>query len=83
MIAKILLIFFSNFTKEKKVLSALVGPSQQPTVLFSIYQNNTWTIRRLVHEMINEKTQRPSNYIGDCRIFKPIHQVSASKQYQP
>ena len=39
-----------------QVLSAL-SPSQQPTVLFSIYQNNTWTIRRLVDETIDPETQ--------------------------
>ena len=38
-------------------MSAL-SPSQQPTVLFSIYQNNTRTIRRLVDEMIDPLTQR-------------------------
>ena len=34
-----------------------VSPSQEPTVLFSIYQNNTWTIRRLVDETIYSATQ--------------------------
>ena len=48
--------FFYKFTK-KRVLSAL-SASQQPTVLFSIYQNNTWTIRGLVDETINQVTQR-------------------------
>ena len=38
-------------------MSAL-SPSQQPTVLFSIYQNNTWTIRRLVDETNDPATQR-------------------------
>jgi hypothetical protein len=38
-------------------LSAL-SPSQQPTVLFSIYQNNTWTIRSLVDETIDPVIQR-------------------------
>ena len=37
-------------------MSALC-PSQQPTVLFSIYQNNFWTIRRLVYETIDPVTQ--------------------------
>ena len=32
--------------------------SKQPTVFFSIYQNNTWTIRCLVDETINPATQR-------------------------
>ena len=32
-------------------------PSQQPTVLFSIYQNNTLTIRCLVDETIDPVTQ--------------------------
>ena len=44
-------------------MSAL-SPSQQPTVLFSIYQNNTWTIRCLVYEMID-----PAYYIEDCQIY--------------
>ena len=43
-------------------MSAL-NSSQQPTFLFSIYQNNTWTIRRLVNETID-----PVYYIEDCRI---------------
>ena len=30
---------------------------QQPTVLFSIYQNNTWTIRHVVDEMMDPTTQ--------------------------
>ena len=47
----LLLIFY------KRVLSAL-NPSQQPTVLFSIYQNNAWTIRRLVDETIDPVTYR-------------------------
>ena len=38
-------------------MSAL-SPSQQPTVLFSIYQNNTWTIRCLVDETIDPATLR-------------------------
>ena len=38
-------------------MSAL-SPSQQPNVLFSIYQNNTWTIRSLVTESIDPATQR-------------------------
>ena len=37
-------------------MSAL-SPSQQPTVLFSIYQNNTWTIRPLVDKTINPANQ--------------------------
>ena len=44
-------------------MSAL-SPSQQPTVSFSIYQNNTSTIRCLIDGMIN-----PTYYIEDCRIF--------------
>ena len=35
-----------------------LSPSQQPPVLFSIYQNNTWTLRRLVDEKIDPATQR-------------------------
>ena len=34
-----------------------LSPSQQPTVLFSIYQNDTWTISRLVDETIDPATQ--------------------------
>ena len=49
-------LFFYNFTK-KNVLSA-ISASRQPTVLFSIFQNNTWTIRRLVDEAIDPATQR-------------------------
>ena len=37
-------------------MSAL-SPRQQPTVLFSIYQNNTWTIIRLVDETIDPAIQ--------------------------
>ena len=53
--AKILSICFFIFfiTLQKvRVLSA-VNPSQQPTVLLSIYKDNTWTIRRFVDETIN------------------------------
>ena len=35
-----------------------LSPSPQPTVLFLIYQNNTWTIRGLVNETIDPATQR-------------------------
>ena len=35
-----------------------LSPSHQLTVLFSIYQNDTWTIRHLVDETINPATQR-------------------------
>ena len=38
---------------------------QQSTVLFSIYQNNTWTIRRLVDETID-----PEYYKEDCQILR-------------
>ena len=37
---------------------SVLSPSQQPTILFSIYQNNTWTIRRLVNETIDPGNQR-------------------------
>ena len=50
-----ILSFFHNFVQ--RVLSAL-NPSHQPTVLFSIYQTNNWTIRCLVHETIDPVTQR-------------------------
>ena len=41
-----------------------MSSSQQPTVLFSIYQNNTWTIRCMVDETID-----PAYHIEDCRIL--------------
>ena len=34
-----------------------ISPSQPPTVIFSIYQSNTWTIRCLVNEMIDSATK--------------------------
>ena len=34
-----------------------LSPSQQPIVLFSIYQNNTCTMRRLGNETIDPATQ--------------------------
>ena len=34
-----------------------LSPSKQPTVLFSIHQNNTWIIRHLVDETINPAAQ--------------------------
>ena len=50
--------------------------------LFSIYQNNTWTIKCLADETIDPATQRPSDpayYIEDCRIFRndtfPLNQI--------
>jgi hypothetical protein len=50
--------FFLTLQKWKqRVLSAL-SLSQQPTVLFSIYLNNTWTIRHLVNETSDSATQR-------------------------
>ena len=53
--------FFLTLKKKIKnfefLLSAL-SPSQQPNVLFSIYQDNTWTIRWLINETINTATQR-------------------------
>ena len=45
--------------------------SQQSTFLFSIYQNNTWTIRHLVDEMINPATQRII-YVEDCLILNGV-----------
>ena len=41
----------------KNPFLTFLSPSQQPIVFFSIYQNNTWTIRRLVNEMIDPATQ--------------------------
>ena len=53
------ILFLYNFTKIKiKSFECPKCTCQKPTVLFSIYQNNTWTIRRLVDEMINPATQR-------------------------
>jgi hypothetical protein len=49
-------IIFS-FIISCKILSA-PSPSQQPTVLLSIYQNITWTIRCLVDEVIDSVTQQ-------------------------
>ena len=54
-IRSIYFLIFSNFTKIK--IKSFECPSQQPTVLFSIYQNNTWTITRLVDETIDPVTQ--------------------------
>ena len=59
---KILSFFFLyNFAKIKIVLSAL-SPSQQPTVLSSICQNNICTIRRLVDKMISVLYWRLSDF---------------------
>ena len=44
-------------------MSAL-SPCQQPTVLFSIYQNNTWTI-----SWWDDRPSEPAYYIEDCRIY--------------
>ena len=40
------------------------SPSQQPTALFSIDQNNTWTIKPLVNETIH-----PANHQIILKIF--------------
>ena len=57
--------FFLSLTLQKKIETfKCLSPGQQPTVLFSIDQNNTWTIRCLVDETIN-----PAYYIEDFRIF--------------
>ena len=45
-----------------------LSPSQQPTVLSSIYQNNTWTSRRSVDETNDPATQH-IKYIEDYRIL--------------
>ena len=50
-------LIFYNFIALQKKKKSFEYPSQQPTVLFSIYQNNTWTIRRLVDVMIDPATQ--------------------------
>ena len=44
--------YFFIILQKLKVLSAL-SPSQQAAVLFTIYQNDTWTIRPLFDETIN------------------------------
>ena len=46
-------LYFYNFTKVK--INNFECP--QPIVLFLIYQNNTWTIRRLVNETIDPAIQ--------------------------
>ena len=56
-----------------EVLSAL-SPSQQPTGFFSIDQNSSWTIKRLVNETIQPATQRiilkiVGFYIAHCKYF--------------
>ena len=54
----LLFIYLQLYKKKKKRVLNFWNPSQQPTVLFSIYQNNTWTIRHLVDEMIDPATYR-------------------------
>ena len=55
------LLFFiiscKNLCKNPFNLFFYNSTSQQPTVLFPIYQNNTWTIRCLVDETIDPATQ--------------------------
>ena len=41
--------------QKQRVLSAM-NPNQQPTVLFSIYQNNTWINGHLVDETVDPVT---------------------------
>ena len=52
-------------------MSAL-SSSQQPTVLFSIYQNDTWIIRPLVDETIAPATQQPSDPATQRNILKVV-----------
>ena len=49
----------------------------QPIVLFSIYQNNTLTIRRLVDETIDPATQRIMLKIAGFFIYflMNIHEI--------
>ena len=63
-------LFFHNFTKIK--IKSFEYSSQQPTALFSIYQNNTWTIRGLVDETIDPATQRIILKIVGFHIWKYI-----------
>ena len=60
-------LFFCNFT-QIKIKSFECPKSKQPTV-FSIHQNNTWTIRPLVDETIDPATQTAVYHIEDCRIL--------------
>ena len=48
---------------KRQVLSAL-SLSQQPAVLFSTCQNNTWTIRRFAYETIDP--------VNQCIILKIV-----------
>jgi hypothetical protein len=60
---------------KNKVQCPSLSPSQRPTVLLSIYQNNTWTIRRLVNETIHWAAQ----CIEDCWILyftKTVHHTT-------
>ena len=60
------LFFFQNFLQNSLQKSFFFNlfitlqknPSQQSPILFSIYQNDTWTIRCLVDETIDPATQR-------------------------
>ena len=54
------------------------SPIQQPTVLFPMDQNNTWTIRRLVDETIDPATQHI--IIKDCRILESETLVRSNEE---
>ena len=58
-----------------------MSPSQQPTVLFSIYQNNSWTIRRLVNETINPATQRIILKIVEFQNKQQVLRANCPKTY--
>ena len=51
-----------------------MSPRHQPTVLFSIYQNNNWTIRRLVYETIDPVTQRIISKIVGFQVI--CHEIN-------
>ena len=65
---------FYKFAKiEKRLLNAL-SSSQQPTVLFLIYQNNTWVIRRLVDPLTQHIILKIVGFQGtNARAMHNIH----------
>ena len=67
------IFFFYNFTKIK--IKHFECPKSKPTVLFSIYQNNTWTIRYLVDETIKPATTPFILKIVGCQGPPPLFMV--------
>ena len=55
-----------------------LSPSQKPTILFLIYQNNTWTIRRLVDETIDPVTQHIILKIVGFQLYVPALPLSTT-----